>query len=132
MSDLTGRSGRGLRALLWTARITGGLYVTILVFVIIANFLAASAEPAPKGREWLGLAMFPFGVLAAYALAFRWKLIGGAMALLCLLGWLVYVGFDADIIPIAAVVAMPGVLYLVHGCLARRQVRSEQDSGDPE
>jgi hypothetical protein len=116
----------------WIARITGGLYVVALAFVVAVNFLGAEAEPAPTGREWLGLAMFPFGVLAAYALAFRWKLIGGAMALLCLLGWLVYVGFEADIIPIAAVVAIPGVLYLVYGCLARGQVCHEQDTGDPE
>ena len=132
MPASTGRSGRGLRTLLWIARITGGLYVAVLAFVVIANFVAPSAEPAPKGREWIGLAMFPFGVLLAYVLAFRWKLIGGALAVLCLFGWLVYVGFDADVIPIAAVVAIPGVLYLVYGCLARGQVRSEQDAGDPE
>ena len=132
MSDLTGRSGKGFRALLWTARITGGLYVAILVFVIVASFLAASAEPAPEGREWLGLAMFPFGVLVAYALAFRWELVGGALATLCLFGWLVYVGFDADIIPIAAVVAIPGVLYLVYGCLARGRARTAQEISDPE
>jgi hypothetical protein len=132
MSDVTGRSGKGLRALLWIARGTGGLYVAVLVFVIAANFFAASAEPVPEGREWLGLAMFPFGVLLAYALAFRWELIGGALAILCLFGWLVFVEFDADIIPIAAVVAIPGVLYLVYGCLVRGRSLSLQEIRDPE
>ena len=132
MSDSPGSPGRGARTLLWIARIVGGIYVALLVFTVVANFFGAGAEPAPSGREWVGLAMFPFGVLIAYAVAFRWELIGGALAVLCLIGWLVYVGFDADIIPIAAVVAIPGVLYLIYGCLAAGRARSAPGGGSPD
>jgi hypothetical protein len=126
MADSAGPPRKGTRALLWVARSLGALYVALLAFTVVANFFGAGAEPAPTGREWVGLAMFPFGVLLAYALAFRWELTGGALAILCLIGWLVFVEFDADIVPIAAVVAIPGALYVVYGCLARGRARSAQ------
>jgi hypothetical protein len=115
----------GMRALRLSARISGGLFVAILAFVIVVNFVAPTDEPAPKGTEWLGLAMFPFGVFVAYVLAFRWSTAGGVLALLCLFGWWVYVGFDPDIAVIAAIVAIPGVLYLAYGLRSRVTARGE-------
>ena len=126
MADSTEREGRGLRVLLWSARITGGIFVATLAFVIVVNFVTSTSEPPPQGSEWFGLAMFPFGVFVAYALAFRWKLAGGVLALLCSLGWWAYVGFTMGILPIAVLVGIPGILYLVHGLLlSRRNVRKE-------
>lgn len=119
-TEPTERAGRELRVLLWSARITGGLFVAILAFVIVVNLIGPAGEASPKGTEWLGLAMFPFGVFVAYALAFRWGLAGGVLAIACLLGWLAYVSFTPNILPIAAIVAVPGVLYVVHGLLSRR------------
>jgi hypothetical protein len=110
---------RGMRALRLSALITGGILVAALAFAIYANFLAPSATPAPKGSEWFGLAMFPFGVFVAYVLAFRWGTVGGAAALLLLLGWWAFVGFKLAILVVAAIVAIPGILYVVYGVLAR-------------
>jgi hypothetical protein len=83
MADPAKGTGRGLRVLLWSARITGGIGVATL--------------------------------------AFRWKLIGGVLALACLFGWWVFVGFEPKILPIALLVAIPGVLYVVYCLLSRRR-----------
>lgn len=130
MSDSTEREGRGLRVLLWIARITGGIFVATLAFTIVVNFVTSTSEPLPQGSEWFGLAMFPFGVFVAYALAFRWKLAGGVLALLCSFGWWAYVGFTLRILPIAVMVGIPGVLYVVHGLLSRRNARTARAAGE--
>jgi hypothetical protein len=110
---------RGLRALRLSAWIAGGLFVAILAFVIVVNFVAPINEPAPKGSEWFGLAMFPFGVFVAYALAFRWGALGGTLALLLLLGWWAFVGFKPVILVIVGVAAIPGILYVLYAVLSR-------------
>lgn len=121
MADPAKGTGRGLRVLLWSARITGGIGVATLAFAIVVNFVGPTSEAMPTGNEWFGLAMFPFGVFVAYALAFRWKLIGGVLALACLFGWWVFVGFEPKILPIAVLVAIPGILYVAHCLLLRRR-----------
>jgi len=121
MADSAEGTGRGLRVLLWSARITGEIFVATLAFVIVVNFVGPTREALPTGNEWFGLAMFPFGVFVAYALAFRWKLTGGVLALACLLGWWAFVGFEPKIVPIAVLVAMPGILYVVYCLLSRRR-----------
>jgi len=63
--------------------------------------------------------MFPFGVFVAYALAFRWELTGGVLAILCLFGWWAYVGFTVNVLPIAVFMAIPGILHVVYGLLSR-------------
>ncbi len=130
MTDSTEQAGRGLRVLLWCARITGGIFVVTLAFVIVVNFVHPAGEPMPTGKEWLGLAMFPFGVFVAYALAFRWKLAGGVLALACSFGWWAYVGFTLRILPIAVMVGIPGVLYVVYGLLSRRNARAERTTDE--
>jgi hypothetical protein len=121
MADSAEGAGRGPRVLLWSARITGGIFVAALAFVIAVNIVGPTRGVLPQGSEWFGLAMFPFGVFVAYALAFRWKFIGGVLAIVCLFGWWAYVGFTLRILPIAAFVAIPGILYVTHALLSRRR-----------
>ncbi len=121
MEKSTGPQRRGLKVLLWCARILGGLFVAILAFVIVANFVAPSEEPLPTGTEWFAIAMFPFGVFVAYALAFRWELAGGVLAIVCMLGWWAYAGFTAYVLLVSALVGIPGILYVVYGLLSRRR-----------
>ncbi len=121
MADSAEGTGRGLRVLLWSARITGGIFVATLAFATVANFVGPTREALPQGSEWFGLAMFPFGVFVAYALAFRWKLIGGVLGIACLFGWWAYVGFTLRILPIAVLVAIPGILYVIHDLLLRKR-----------
>jgi hypothetical protein len=130
MADSAEGAGRGLRALLWSARITGGVFVAVLVFVIVVNFVHPAGEAMPTGKEWLGLAMFPFGVFVAYALAFRWGLVGGVLAIVCLFGWWAYVSFMPRILPIAVMVAIPGILYVTHGLLSRREEQAARPADE--
>ena len=113
-----------MRALRLSARISGTILVATLAFAIYANFFAPSATPAPTGSEWFGLAMFPFGVFVTYLLAFRWGTLGGTLALLLLLGWWAFVGFKLAILVVAAIVGVPGILYVLYGVLSRGSGRT--------
>ena len=115
------RVARSSRALLWAARITGGLIVAVLGFVVVVNVVGPTAEALPQGWEWFGLAMFPVGVLVGYALAFWRPTAGGIAALACLAVWLVYVGFATGVLFVAAIVAVPGVLYIIHAVNGRQK-----------
>ena len=63
--------------------------------------------------------MFPFGVFVGYALTFRWRLAGAVVGLVCLLVWLAYVRFTPRVLPVAAVLAAPGVLHVLYSRAAR-------------
>ncbi len=130
MADSAEGTRRGLRSLLLSARITGGIFVAVLVFVIVVNFVHPAGEAMPTGNEWLGLAMFPFGVFVAYALAFRWGLVGGVLAIVCLFGWWAYVSFMPGILPIAVMMAIPGILYVTHGLLSRRREQAARPADE--
>jgi hypothetical protein len=127
MSDLKANTSAEVRvswtdrALLWAARITGGVMVALLGFVIVVNAVGTTRDALPRGWEWFALAMFPLGVFVGYALAFWRPMVGGITALMCLAAWLIYVRFAANLPLIAAVIAVPGVLYLVHAVKTRRK-----------
>lgn len=117
----TGDAARAGRALLWTARISGGLMVAVLAFVMIVNIANPTGEALPSGWEWFGLAMFPLGVFIGYVLAFRWAMVGGITVLACLAAWLIYVEFASGILFIAAIVAAPAVLHVIYAANARQE-----------
>jgi len=119
--SVTGDVARAGRALLWTARIYGGVIVAVLAFVMVVNIINPTGDAPPTGWEWFGLAMFPLGVFVGYALAFWKPMAGGITALACLAAWLVYVEFATGILFVAAIVAIPGVLYVVHAAKARQE-----------
>jgi hypothetical protein len=117
---------RGMRALFLASRISGALMVATLAFVIVVNFVFPTEGSSPTAWEWLGLAMFPFGVFVAYILAFRFGLLGGSLVIALLLGWWVYVGFKIPILVVAAIVAVPAILYVLHGVLSSERSRAGQ------
>jgi hypothetical protein len=116
-----GDVSRSDATVLWVARVTGGLMVLVLGFVMVVNIVSPMGETPPRGWEWFGLSMFPLGVFVGYALAFWRNLAGGTTALACLLVWLVYVRFATGVLLIAAVIAVPGILYLVYAARVRRR-----------
>jgi hypothetical protein len=77
----------------------------------------------PAGpREWVYLALLPFGFSAGYLLGWRWPLFGGTLSLACMAASLVVIGrtFGMGAYLIWGVVSIPGVLYVIAGWLLRR------------
>ena len=117
-SDLRRPTSR--RVLLWAARLLGT--AAIIPLMLIA-FGESGAGPS-GARDWLYLALFPFGFSVAYLLGWRWPLLAGWASLGCLAASVVVAGrvFPAQAYLIWAALAVPGALYLLSGWGARDQL----------
>lgn len=109
-----------MRLVLWVARLGGALAIVPLMLIVFG-------EPGPSGaRQWVYLALFPFGFSAGYLLGWRWPLLGGCVSLACMALSLVVVGRVFDVKPYVfwGILSIPGVLYVIAG-LAERRKRPE-------
>jgi hypothetical protein len=105
--------GAAWRVVLWIARLAG-------IAAIVPLMLIAFGErgTGPSGaREWVYLALFPFGFSTGYLLGWRWPLLGGCLSLACLSASLVIIDRTFDWRPYLmwGVLSIPGVLYLIAG-----------------
>jgi hypothetical protein len=68
-------------------------------------------------REWVYLALFPFGFSAGYLLGWRWPLVGGCISLACMAASLVVIGRTFALGPylIWGLLSLPGILYVIAG-----------------
>jgi hypothetical protein len=113
------------RVLLWTARITGWLMFAALGFVVVINVVNPQGEALPHGWEWFGLAMFPLGAFVGYGIALRRSMVGGLTVLVCMAVWLAYIRFATGVLVVAAIVAAPAILHVVHAATARQKGLAE-------
>ena len=105
------------RVLLWIARLAGTAAVAPLMLI-------AFGEPGsgPTGtREWVYLALFPFGFSAGYLLGWRWPLHGGCISVACMAVSLVVIGrvFEMGSYLLWGILSVPGVLYVMAGLKSR-------------
>jgi len=118
MSTSGGRGIAMMRLLLWIARLAGTVVVVPLMLIAFGE-----SGSGPSGaREWVYLALFPFGFSAGYLLGWRWPLLGGCVSLACMAISLVLIGRVLDLGPylIWGVLSVPGVLYVIAGLKLRR------------
>jgi hypothetical protein len=107
---------------LWLARLTS--LVAILPLLLIAIDESGSGPSGP--REWLYLALFPFGFTAGYLLGWRWPLFGGCLSLACMATSLVVIDrtFEPGPYIIWAILSVPGLLFIIAGWRLRIWERS--------
>lgn len=110
------------RMLFWLARVTGTLLLGFLLFMLYGH-LSGSAN-GPNAWEFnnkadlIAFLLFPVCTGIGLALAYKWELLGGSVAVLSLAGLLV---LRPDLLrPQFLWLAVPGTLYAVHALLARR------------
>src|SRR5262247_4480494 len=68
------------RLLLWIARLGATVAIVPLMLIVFGE---SGSGPA-GAREWVYLALFPFGFSAGYLLGWRWPLLGGCVSLACM------------------------------------------------
>jgi hypothetical protein len=105
------------RVLLWIARLAGILAIVPLMLIAFGEY-----GRGPSGvREWIYLALFPFGFSIGYLLGWRWPLLGGCLSLACLVTSLILIGrvFDLSAYLIWGVLSVPGILYVIAGLMMR-------------
>lgn len=120
MSDPHDRGQPAARVLLWIARWTGTAAIVPLMLIVFG-------EPGtgPAGlREWVYLALFPFGFSVGYLLGWRWPLLAGCVSLACMAASQVVIGRVFPVGPylIWGVLSVPGVLYVLAGLKLRTVV----------
>ena len=101
------------RAALWVARLAGTAAIVPLMLIVFGEPGAGPSGP----REWLYLALFPFGFSLGYLLGWRWPLLGGGLSLACMAASLVVAGrvFPPSAYLVWGVLSLPGVLYVLAG-----------------
>jgi hypothetical protein len=109
----------GSRALSWLARIWSlASIVFVLVFLFGEVFSGHGAKPT--AAEWIGLALFPGGVVVGLVVAWFREGIGGIIATGCLIGFYGWNLLDSGRFPTGPyflLVAAPGILFLLSSLL---------------
>lgn len=118
-------SGSNDRVLLWGARLSGTATVVLLMML-----MASQEGGRPSGmREWVFLALFPFGFSAGLLVGWRWPLFGGVLSLLCMVASWVVIGPVFPLFYLAfGCFSVPGVLYVIAG-LRLRSVAKARAAG---
>jgi hypothetical protein len=117
MIDSFARGNAAARVVLWIARLTGIAAIVPLMLIVFGESGSGPAGP----REWLYLALFPFGFSAGYLLGWRWPLAGGIISLACMAASLVVIGRILGPGPylIWGLLSVPGFLYVAAGWMLR-------------
>lgn len=99
----------------WVARIS-----SLGTFAIIGAF--AFGEGTPTAKEWLILLVFPIGLLIGLLIGWWRDILGGAIAIssVAILYIIILARGSTTPGPYFALLAVPGVLFLASGLLARR------------
>ncbi|MBL7955721.1 MAG: hypothetical protein JNJ91_11810 [Flavobacteriales bacterium] len=112
--------------LAWSARILGTALLVFLVFMLIGTLTGDSSEADGlrfrDTRDLIGFLLFPVCTIIGLTLAYRWPLLGGAIAVG---STVLLVILRPDLIQLTfLVMVLPGLLHLVHGLLQRSRVTS--------
>lgn len=110
------------RMLFWLARVTGTMLLGFMLFMIIGHLTGDANGPDAwqfkSTADTLAFVLFPVCTSIGLALAYKWELPGGTLAVLSLVGLLV---LRPDLLrPQFLWLAVPGLLYVVHALVARR------------
>ena len=108
-------------ALHWGARVLS----LVSTFVILLFFVGERFEISRvAAREWVGLLLFPLGVVVGFAVAWWKEGLGGAISIACVLGFYLVYGLvlNGRLNQGWAffVLASPGLLFLLSGLRSRR------------
>jgi hypothetical protein len=105
----------------WVARIWSLASIAFVLAFLIGEGLSDGSR-GPNVAEAVGLALFPLGVGVGLVIAWRWEILGGALAIGCLIAfylWLLIIDGKLPRGPYFLLVAAPGILFMIHRFLSR-------------
>jgi hypothetical protein len=112
---------RDFTVIRWIARIWSITSISfILAFLIGEGMTPIQITP----MEWIQLLLFPFGVVLGLIVAWRWEGLGGSITLISFVTFYALhyaVSGDLPRGPYFALVAAPGLLFLLGWTLSRRK-----------
>jgi hypothetical protein len=107
----------------WVARVWSILSICTVLFFTV-NALLPSHSPPPTLQEWLGLTLFPIGVIVGLVLAWYRETVGGIFALECLVAFYLWNLLRSGHLPRGPfffLLAAPGLLFLIAASLSHRR-----------
>lgn len=110
----------------WVARAWSVLNVLIIFLFAIGQSLRP-VGPVPTIQEWIGLALWPVGVAVGLLLAWLRELLGGILAIGCLVTFYIWNLLRSGHLPrgpFFLLIAAPAFVFLLAGTLSPRSVRS--------
>ena len=115
----------------WVARgwsiLSIGFVLFFLVGDLVINFRVAKVS-SPTAQEWVGLMLWPIGVVVGLVLAWFREKLGGFLALGSLVSFYIWNVLRSGHLPggpFFFLVAAPGLLFLVAGLLSRQSAGRE-------
>lgn len=119
---------RKSRTLTWIAKIWNVISVVFVLAFLFGQGLNTHGV-GPTTTEWIGLALWPGGVIVGLIVAWFRKELGGAMAIASLIAFYFWNLLERGKFPggpYFLLVAAPGILFLLSSLLSRshRQMRS--------
>ncbi len=111
----------GSRVLSGLARIWSLASIVFVLVFLFGDFLSGHSAK-PTAAEWIGLALFPAGVIVGLVVAWFRKGLGGAVAIVSLIAFYLWYFLERGTFPRGPyflLVAAPGVLFLLSSLLSR-------------
>ena len=103
----------------WLARLSGLLIAGIYIFFAVGEFTTPNSGPSPTFPEGIGIVLLT-ATCAGMLVAWRWELTGAAISLMSLIGFALLIRMNHH--GIVAVLAVPGVLYVLDWLLRRQRI----------
>lgn len=105
----------------WIARGWSILSILFVGVFAVGEILGGANPGGPTCQEWLGLALWPIGVVIGLVVAWHREKLGGFLALGCLVAFYAWNLFRSGHLPRGPfffLVAAPGLLFFVLGFLS--------------
>ena len=111
--------------IIWIARILAILEIGFILFFLLADLLSGSSgdDGINSLPEFIEFALFPVMPLAGLLLALKWPAIGGMISTLGFIG-LSIIRPDLIADPTIMVLAIPGILFLIHWIIEKRNLKA--------
>jgi len=106
----------------WIARIVGIVVLAFLLFFVLADLLNKDSGDSPLPlQDKVAFIFFPLSTIVGLGLAWRWEGLGGLITIAGLIG-LLTIRPDLFSSPLLmAIIAIPGLLFLLYWFLSRRE-----------
>ena len=118
----------------WTARLAGAGSLAFLLLFVGAHIFGDSQGPAPTEAEWVGLMLFPAGVIVGLMIAF-FRAKTGALTTIgsvaAFYAWHVAHAGNLPRGPYFLLLTAPAVLFLISGLLDDPSSRRNMENREP-
>lgn len=119
--------GKLSRAIIWVARIWSLASIGFVLLFVFADVLSGNGARPTQG-EWIGLVLWPTGVVLGLVVAWFRAELGGAIATASLIAFYLWGFLERGRFPggpYFVLVAAPGILFLLSSLLSRLRLRQK-------